>query len=107
MIGRASIGYPWIFSEIKHYLKTGEILNPPTINQRVEVCKRHFDFSIKWKGDVTGIVEMRRHYSNYFKGIAHFKEYRSRLVQSMDIAEINSILQEVEREFADFEFAQL
>ena len=107
MIGRASIGYPWIFSEIKHYLKTGEILNPPTINQRVEVCKRHFDFSIKWKGDVTGIVEMRRHYSNYFKGISHFKEYRSRLVQSMDIAEINSILQEVEREFADFEFAQL
>jgi len=105
MIGRASIGYPWIFNEIKHFLNTGELLSPPTIIERVDVCRRHFDFSIKWKGETQGIVEMRRHYSNYFKGISHFKEYRSRLVQSMDIAEIHSILKEVEREFANFEFA--
>jgi nifR3 family TIM-barrel protein len=105
MIGRASIGYPWIFNEIKHYLATGEMLDPPSIAQRVEVCKKHFDFSIRWKGDVLGIVEMRRHYSNYFKGVSHFKEYRTRLVTTMDEKEIYAILAEVEAEFSRYEFA--
>src|SRR6187551_3350673 len=80
MIGRAAIGYPWIFNEIKHFFKTGEYLAAPTITDRVEVCKTHLVRSIEWKGDWVGIVEMRRHYSQYFKGIDHFKEYRQKLV---------------------------
>jgi tRNA-dihydrouridine synthase B len=68
MIGRATIGYPWIFNEIKHYFATGEKLPPPTVQQRSDACRKHFEFSLKWKGPVLGILEMRRHYSNYFKG---------------------------------------
>ena len=81
------------------------MLDPPSIAQRVEVCKKHFDFSMRWKGDVLGIVEMRRHYSNYFKGVSHFKEYRTRLVTTMDEKEIYAILAEVEAEFSRYEFA--
>jgi len=99
MIGRATIGYPWIFNEIKHYLKTGEKLAPPTISQRVDVCKQHLDFSIKWKGDFTGIVEMRRHYANYFKGLDHFKEYRMKLVTTNSYEEILQILEEVRERY--------
>ncbi len=105
MIGRAAIGYPWIFNEIKHYLATGEHLAPPTIADRVDVCKRHFTFGMKWKGDVLGIVEMRRHYTNYFRGIAHFKDYRTRLVTTMDPKEILAILDEVSETFGNYEFA--
>jgi tRNA-dihydrouridine synthase B len=104
MIGRAAIGYPWIFNEIKHYLATGEYLAPPTIEDRVDVCKRHFEFGMKWKGDVLGIVEMRRHYTNYFRGIAHFKDYRTRLVSTMDPKEILAILDEVSEKFGNYEF---
>ena len=99
MIGRATIGYPWIFNEIKHYLKTGEKIAPPTISQRVDVCKQHLDFSIKWKGDFTGIVEMRRHYANYFKGLDHFKEYRMKLVTTNSYEEILQILEEVRERY--------
>jgi tRNA-dihydrouridine synthase B len=99
MIGRATIGYPWIFKEIKHYLKTGEKLDPPTISQRVDVCKQHLDFSIKWKGDFTGIVEMRRHYANYFKGLDHFKEYRMKLVTTNSYEEILQTLEEVRERY--------
>ncbi len=88
MIGRASIGYPWIFREIKHYLATGEKLAPPTIDERVETCKKHLMFSIQWKGEVLGILEMRRHYTNYFKGFPHFKEDRMALVTSSNLKEI-------------------
>lgn len=104
MIGRATIGNPWIFNEIKEYVSSGLKLQPPTISQRVDVCKRHFEFGIKWKGDVLGIVEMRRHYSNYFKGIAHFKDYRTRLVSTMDQNEIIAILDEVAEKFSAYEF---
>jgi nifR3 family TIM-barrel protein len=104
MIGRATIGNPWIFNEIKEYISSGLKLQPPTISQRVDVCKRHFEFGIKWKGDVLGIVEMRRHYSNYFKGIAHFKDYRTRLVSTMDQNEIIAILDEVAEKFSAYEF---
>ncbi len=104
MIGRATIGNPWIFNEIKEYMSSGLKLQPPTISQRVDVCKRHFEFGIKWKGDVLGIVEMRRHYSNYFKGIAHFKDYRTRLVSTMDQNEIIAILDEVAEKFSAYEF---
>ena len=99
MIGRATIGYPWIFNEIKHYLNTGEKLTPPTISQRVDVCKQHLDFSIKWKGDFTGIVEMRRHYANYFKGLDHFKEFRMKLVTTNSYEEIIQTLEEVRERY--------
>ena len=105
MIGRATIGNPWIFNEIKQYIETGLKLEPPTISERVDVCKRHFEFGIKWKGDVLGIVEMRRHYSNYFKGISHFKDYRTRLVSTMDQNEIIAILDEVAEKFSTYEFS--
>ncbi len=88
MIGRASIGYPWIFREIKHFLATGEKLAPPTIDERVETCKKHLMFSIQWKGEVLGILEMRRHYTNYFKGFPHFKEDRMALVTSSNLEDI-------------------
>ncbi len=80
MIGRAAIGNPWIFNQIKHYLKTGELLNDPTIEDRVEAAKNHLIWSVEWKGERVGVVEMRRHYTNYFKGMPHFKEYRNILV---------------------------
>ena len=104
MIGRAAIGYPWIFNEIKHYIKTGEHLAPPTIQERVDVCKRHLMFSIEWKGEKLGIVEMRRHYTSYFKSIPQFKEYRMRLVTSDTLDETLTILMEIESVFASHIF---
>lgn len=95
MIGRASIGYPWIFREIKHYFETGEILPPPTLQERMEVCKMHFTKSLEWKGERLGIFEMRRHYTNYFRGLANFKPYRMRLVQTESPEEVYDILDEV------------
>ncbi len=99
MIGRASIGYPWIFREIKHFFKTGEYLPPPSISERVDVCKTHLDKSIAWKGDKTGVFEMRRHYSNYFKGIPDFKEYRIKLISLENIEDIHSVLEEINERF--------
>ncbi len=99
MIGRAAIGYPWIFREIKHFFKTGEYLAEPTINERVEVCKIHLDKSIAWKGNKTGVFEMRRHYAIYFKGIADFKEYRMKLVSLENIDEIHTVLEEINERF--------
>jgi nifR3 family TIM-barrel protein len=104
MIGRASIGYPWIFNEIKHFMKTGNHLAPPTIDDRVSAALQHLDFSLKWKGKHEGIVEMRRHYSNYFRNIAHFKEYRQKLVTSLDENEIRNVLEEVKNHFAGYSF---
>ncbi len=95
MIGRAAIGYPWIFREVKHFLKTGEHLPGPTLSERVHICKTHLDKSVAWKGERTGIFEMRRHYANYFKGIPNFKEYRVKLVSSENILEIHSVLEEI------------
>ncbi|MCP1381167.1 tRNA dihydrouridine synthase DusB [Runella salmonicolor] len=95
MIGRASIGYPWIFNEIKHFMRTSEHLAPPTTAERVRACRKHLDFSIRWKGDRTGVVEMRRHYASYFKGLDNFKPFRMRLVETMSYQEINDILEEV------------
>jgi tRNA-dihydrouridine synthase B len=100
MIGRASIGYPWIFKEIKHFMKTGEHLAPPDIHQRVEVCKSHLNKSIEWKGNFVGIVEMRRHYTNYFKGLDHFKDYRMKLVTSNSFEEIHEILDAVRTRYS-------
>ena len=100
MIGRASIGYPWIFDEIKHFLQTGEKRRPPGIEERVDACLKHFDFSIQWKGDVLGVLEMRRHYSNYFKGLPHFKEDRMALVTTQDIGFIREKLKEIRKKYA-------
>jgi nifR3 family TIM-barrel protein len=100
MIGRAAIGYPWIFREIKHYLQTGEILPYPTIEERVEVCRTHLRKSIEWKGPIVGIFEMRRHYANYLKGLPNIKEYRTRLVTVKTQEEVESILEEVKKAFA-------
>lgn len=101
MIGRAAIGNPWIFNEIKHYLKTGEILPAPNLEDRVETAKKHLEFSVKWKGEKVGIYEMRRHYTNYFKGISHFKPYRTRLVEGDSFQEVLNTLDEVKEVFAD------
>lgn len=95
MIGRAAIGYPWIFREVKHYLQTGELLPPPTLQERMEACKTHFNKSIEWKGERLGIFEMRRHYTNYFRGLPNFKPYRMRLVQTENPQEVHEILDEV------------
>ena len=100
MIGRAAIGYPWIFREIKHYLQTGQILPLPSIEERVEVCRTHARKSVEWKGEVLGILEMRRHYSNYLKGLPHVKEFRTRLVTVKTLAEVDEILNEVKEKFA-------
>lgn len=100
MIGRASIGYPWIFKEIKHYMATGEILPPPTMAERVDVAKRHLQFSLEWKNERQGIYEMRRHYTNYFRGIPNFKPYRTQLVESEDPQFIFDLLDEIGHQFA-------
>lgn len=93
MIGRAAIGYPWIFNEIKHYFATGKLLPSPTISDRVEAAKNHLLWSVEWKGERQGVLEMRRHYANYFKGIPNFKEHRQRLV-TLDSSE--EIIKELE-----------
>ena len=99
MIGRAAIGYPWIFNEIKHYFKTGEKLASPSLKERVDVAKRHLKFSLEWKGEKQGIFEMRRHYTNYFRGIRDFKPYRTRLVECMDSQDLFTLLDEIEYAF--------
>jgi len=105
MIGRASIGNPWIFNEIKHYFQTGELLPPPTMSQRVEACRRHFEFSVKWKGEKLGVLEMRRHYTNYFKGISHFKEDRMSLVTLGEAEAVMAKLDEIAQKYEGYAFA--
>ena len=96
MIGRASIGNPWFFKEVKQYLKNGETLDSPTIDERIITAKRHLEMSIKWKGERLGLLETRRHYSNYFKGIPDFKPYRTRLVTSDTLEEIMDVFLDLE-----------
>ena len=105
MIGRGAIGYPWIFNEIKHYLKTGEHLAKPTMKERLDLCREHLEFSLRWKGDLLGVVETRRHYTNYFKNIPNFKEYRMRLVTTNEPQEIFATLKEIELKFGNYQFA--
>ncbi|MCB0655347.1 MAG: tRNA dihydrouridine synthase DusB [Saprospiraceae bacterium] len=97
MIGRASIGNPWIFNQIKHYLATGEHLPDPDLVTRVDVVRKHLHHSLQWKGEKLGILEMRRHYANYFRNIPHSKSYRTNLVNSMDAGELYAILEEMEQ----------
>jgi tRNA-dihydrouridine synthase B len=99
MIGRASIGYPWFFNEVKHFLKTGTHLPGPNIQERVEVCKQHLEFSLRWKGPTLGLIEMRRHYTNYFKHIPDFKPFRMKLVTSDSSDEVLTTLEEIKHQF--------
>ncbi len=102
MIGRAAIGYPWIFREVKHFMLTGgELLPGPTLEERVIACKTHLEKSIEWKGPKVGVFEMRRHYANYFKGLPDFKPYRMQLVKEEDIPTIYEILAEIEYKYAN------
>ncbi len=105
MIGRASIGYPWIFNEIKHFMRTGEMLSLPLLDERIDAVRTHLIKSVEWKGEALGILEMRRHYSNYFRGVPNFKDYRVKLVTGQTLSEIELILDEV-RSMA-FEFVSV
>jgi nifR3 family TIM-barrel protein len=104
MIGRAAIGYPWIFNEIKHFIKTGEHLPPPTIEQRVEVIRKHLHRSVQWKNPVVGVNEMRRHYANYLRGLPNIKEYRNKLVTIKEVEEIDNVLNEIIKTYAGYQF---
>lgn len=105
MIGRASIGNPWFFDQVKHYFETGTHLEPPTMQKRVEAARRHLQMAIDWKGEKLGVFETRRHYTNYFKGIPHFKEYRMKMVTSDESADVFAAFDEVLEKFGDFQFA--
>jgi len=104
MIGRAAIGYPWIFKEVKHFFATGEKLGPPDIRERVEICKKHLAFSVEWKGPKEGIFEMRMHYTNYFRGVQNFKPYRQRLVEAGSYEDTLAILDEVAENLSEYVF---
>ena len=101
MIGRASIGNPWFFNEVKHYMKTGELAAAPSLMERVNAARRHLQMAIDWKGEKLGVFETRRHYSNYFRGIPHFKEYRMKMVTSDDAKDVFAAFDEVAEKFAD------
>jgi tRNA-dihydrouridine synthase B len=105
MIGRAIIGYPWFFNEVKHFMKTGTFLPSPSIKDRVGVAKDHLRMSVNWKGEQLGIAEMKRHYTNYFKGISHFKEFRMKLVTSSELQEIYDTLDFIASHEDQFVFA--
>ena len=100
MIGRAAIGYPWIFREIKHYFRTGELLTPPTVEERVSAAKEHLSRSIEWKGETLGILEMKRHYTNYFRGLPNIKYFRNQLVQSNEKVYLFELLDELEAHYS-------
>ncbi len=104
MIGRASIGNPWFFKEVKHFFRTGENLDPPTMEERVTAARRHLQMAIDWKGEKLGVFETRRHYTNYFKGIPHFKEYRMKMVTSDEASDVFAAFDEVLEKFGDFQF---
>lgn len=103
MIGRAAIGHPWIFREIKHFFKTGELLPAPTLEERLDACRKHFNGSIDWKGDRLGVLEMRRHYANYLKGLPNIKDFRMKLVTADDVEEIRAILDEIQVHYSGLE----
>jgi len=104
MIGRATIGNPWFFKQVKHYFETGEHLTPITLQERVEAARRHLQMAIDWKGEILGVFETRRHYTNYFRGIPHFKEYRMKMVTSDDSASVFNAFDEVLDKFSNHQF---
>ena len=105
MIGRACIGNPWFFNQVKYFMENGEHAAPPSIIERVEAARRHLEMAIAWKGEVLGVLETRRHYTNYFKGIPHFKEYRTRMVTSNASQDVFAALDDVEANWGDYQMA--
>ena len=99
MIGRAAIGNPWIFNEIKNYIKNNHQITPPSLSDRIETVRKHLDFSIQWKGEKLGLIEMRRHYTNYFRGMENFKKHRMELIHSLSIDNSLSILEEISKKY--------
>jgi len=106
MIGRASIGNPWFFKQVKHFFNTGEHLDPISLEERVEAARRHLQMAIDWKGEILGVFETRRHYTNYFKGIPHFKEYRMKMVTSDHSQDVFAAFDEVLEKFAGHQFTE-
>ena len=104
MIGRASIGYPWFFKEVKHFLKTGEHIVKPSMFERVKAARKHLQMAIDWKGERLGVFETRRHYTNYFRGIPHFKEHRMKMVTSDDSKDVFLAFDEVLKKFKNYQF---
>ena len=104
MIGRASIGNPWFFNEVKHYFKTGKHKRPVSISERASLARRHLEMSVAWKGKKLGVYETRRHYSNYFKGIENFKLYRQKLVTTETPEEVYETLDTIAEKFAEYSF---
>ncbi len=104
MIGRASIGNPWFFKQVKHYFKTGTHLAPISLQERVDAARRHLQMAIDWKGEKLGVFETRRHYTNYFKGIPNFKEYRMKMVTSDHSQGVFAAFDEVLEKFSDYQF---
>jgi tRNA-dihydrouridine synthase B len=104
MIGRSAIGYPWIFQEIKHFMKTGTHLPPPDIRQRVDVIRQHLHRSVEWKGLKPGINEMRRHYTNYLRGLPNIKEFRLKLVTISEPEQIDEVLSEIISHYDRYKF---
>ncbi|MGI9549758.1 MAG: tRNA dihydrouridine synthase DusB [Aurantibacter sp.] len=104
MIGRASIGYPWFFKEVKHFFEKGTHLAPPTMEERVAAARRHLQMAIDWKGERLGVFETRRHYTNYFKGIPNFKEYRMKMVTSDESTDVFAAFDEVQEKFGSYRF---
>ena len=107
MIGRAAIGYPWIFREIKHFLQEGKLMQPPTLQERIDVCRKHLHKSVEWKGPVVGINEMRRHYTNYLKGLPGIKEFRYKLVTLTSPDEINQVFDQILAHYNGFQFPHI
>ncbi len=103
MIGRAAIGYPWIFNEIKHFFKTGENLDPPTISDRLLAVRQHAEWSAEWKGERLGLVEMRQHYSNYFRGVPHFKDFRRKFLEVFTLEDMDVVIQEAKEFYAEYQ----
>ena len=106
MIGRASIGNPWFFKQVKHFFETGEHYRPINMQERVEAARRHLQMAIDWKGEILGVFETRRHYTNYFKGIPHFKEHRMKMVTSDASVDVFAAFDAVLEKFGDFEFTE-
>ena len=104
MIGRGAIGYPWIFNEIKHFFETGEKLPEPTVSQRLEAVRQHAEWSMEWKGERLGLIEMRQHYSNYFRGIPHFKDFRRKFLEVFTLEEMDAVIAEADHFYKEFQF---
>ncbi|REC41033.1 MULTISPECIES: tRNA dihydrouridine synthase DusB [Chryseobacterium] len=107
MIGRAAIGYPWIFNEIKHFFKTGENLAAPTISDRLLAVRQHAEWSAEWKGEKLGLIEMRQHYSNYFRGIPHFKDFRRKFLEVYSLEEMDAVIHETQEFYAEYQAQQV